>query len=144
MTMKHMAANVAFDDVIAWSTTTGSSVPVEIPYGCIVPKEIDNLLAPGRHLSADPDAIGPLQLIPQCVQTGQAAGVAAAVAIKDGTTTANVDIKKVQYILSHEQDVPLPRQDNTNQAMVAEMEACNYGRDTQRNKDIRAKAGLDW
>jgi len=139
MTMKHMAANVAFDDVIAWSTTTGSAVPVEIPYGCIVPKEIDNLLAPGRHLSADPDAIGPLQLIPQCVQTGQAAGVAAAVAVKEGSTTANVDIKKVQYILSHEQDVPLPRQDNTNQAMVAEMEACNYGRDTERARRILEK-----
>ena len=96
-------------------------------------------MAPGRHLSADPDAIGPLQLIPQCVQTGQAAGVAAAVAIKDGTGTADVDIRKVHYILSHEQDVPLPRQDNTNQAMVAEMEACNYGRDTQRAKMILAK-----
>ena len=136
MTMKDLAANRAFDDVIAWSTTTGSSVPVEIPYGCIVPKGVDNLLAPGRHLSADPLAIGPLQLIPQCCQTGQAAGVAAAVAVKDGSTTATVDIKKVQYILSHEQDVPLPRQDNTNQEMVAEMEACNYGRDDPRAKKI--------
>ncbi len=144
MTMKHMAGNVAFDDVIAWSTTTGSSVPVEIPYGCIVPKNIDNLLAPGRHLSADPDAIGPLQLIPQCVQTGQAAGVAAAVAIQDGTTTANVDIRKVQYILSHDQDVPLPRQDNTNAEMVAELEACNYGRDSERAKRILAAPDKTW
>ena len=138
MTMKDLAANRPFEDVIAWSTTTGSSVPVEIPYGCIVPKGVENLLAPGRHLSADPEAIGPLQLIPQCCQTGQAAGVAAAVAVKDGTTTAAVDIKKVQYILSHEQDVPLPRQDNTNMEMVAEMEACNYGRDTERAKRILA------
>ena len=144
MTMKHLAGNVQWDDVIAWSTTTGSSCPVEIPYGCIVPKGVDNLLAPGRHLSADPDAIGPLQLIPQCVQTGQAAGVAAAVAIKDGTTTANVDIRKVQYILSHEQDVPLPRQDNTNAEMVAELEACNYGRDSERAKRILAAPDKKW
>ena len=136
MTMADLALNKQWDDVIAWSCTTGSAVPVEIPYGCIVPKGVDNLLAPGRHLSADPLAIGPLQLIPQCCQTGQAAGVAAAVAVKDGTTTATVDIKKVQYILSHEQDVPLPRQDNTNQEMVADLEACNYGRDDPRAKKI--------
>ena len=136
MTMKDLASNRQFDDVIAWSTTTGNSMPIEIPYGCIVPKGVDNLLAPGRHLSADPMAIGPLQLIPQCCQTGQAAGVAAAVAVKDGTTTATVDIKKVQYILSHDQDVPLPRQDNTNPEMVADLEACNYGRDDPRAKRI--------
>ena len=136
MTMKDLAANREFDDVIAWSTTAGFGAPIEIPYGCIVPKGVDNLLAPGRHLSADPQAIGPLQLIPQCCQTGQAAGVAAAVAIKDGSTTATVDIKKVQYILSHEQDVPLPRQDNTNKEMVAELEAINYGRDSERARKI--------
>ena len=136
MTMKDLAANKEFDDVIAWSTTAGFGAPIEIPYGCIVPKGVDNLLAPGRHLSADPQAIGPLQLIPQCCQTGQAAGVAAAVAIKDGSTTATVDIKKVQYILSHEQDVPLPRQDNTNKEMVEELEAINYGRDSERARKI--------
>ena len=51
---------------------------------------------PGRHLSADGIAIDWLDLIPQCVGTGQAAGVAAAVAVADGTTAHDVDIKKVQ------------------------------------------------
>ncbi|MBR3643870.1 MAG: FAD-dependent oxidoreductase, partial [Parasporobacterium sp.] len=77
---------------------------------------------------ADQLAIGAVQLIPQCVQTGQATGVAAAVAIKDGSTAHTVDIKKVQYILSHEQNVPLPRQDNTDPQLVADLEAINYGR----------------
>jgi len=36
---------------------TGSSVPVEILYGCIVPKDFDNLLCASRHLSA-PDRTG--------------------------------------------------------------------------------------
>ena len=40
--------------------------------------------------------------------TGQAAGVAAAVAVADGTTVHNVNIRKVQDILV-DQDVPLPR-----------------------------------
>ena len=45
----------------------------------------------------------------------------------------------MQYILSHDKDVPLPRQDNTNQDMVRDMEACNYGRDSERAKRILAK-----
>ena len=132
ITMDDLRKNPAYDDVIAWSVGGGvGGAPIEIPYRCILSKATENLLAPGRHLSADERAIGPLQLIPQCVQTGQAAGVAAAIAVKDGTTAKNVDIKKVQYILSHEQDVPLPRQDNTDPALVAALEACNYGRDAK-------------
>lgn len=82
--------------------------PVEIPYGAILPKHVENLLAPGRHLSTDDIAIDWLCLIPQCVGTGQAAGVAAAVAVADGATTHTADIKKVQDILV-DQNVPLPR-----------------------------------
>ncbi|MBE6966947.1 MAG: FAD-dependent oxidoreductase [Ruminococcaceae bacterium] len=132
ITMADINANPAYDDVIAWSTTHScGGAPLEIPFRCIVSKATENLMAPGRHLSADERAIGPLQLIPQCVQTGQAAGVAAAVAIKDGTTVKTVDIKKVQYILSHEQDVPLPRQDNTDPELVAALEAFDYGRNAK-------------
>ena len=144
MTPLDFACNTAFDDVIAWSQTGGSEAPIEIPYSCLVPKTVDNLICPGRHLSADPIAISALQLIPQCVQTGQAAGVAAAVACADGTTAKTVDIKKVQKILCEEQDVPLPRQANTDKSLVEELESINYGRDSARAKKIREKAGLDW
>ncbi|MFA6890696.1 MAG: FAD-dependent oxidoreductase [Sphaerochaetaceae bacterium] len=100
-----------FDDVIAWHSTIcqiNDCGPVEIPYRAILPRRIDNLLAPGRHLSADNVAIDWLNLIPQCVGTGQAAGVAAAVAAAEGVSVRAVDIKKVQDILV-DQDVPLPR-----------------------------------
>ena len=129
-----------WDDVIAWHptvSTVNGGVPIEIPYSCMVPADVDNLLAPGRHLSADALTIDWLSLIPQCVGTGQAAGVAAAVAVKDGSTTAKVDIKKVQYILSHEQNVPLPRQDNTDPRMYEILEAVNYGMDTPAAKAVR-------
>ena len=144
MTTLDFATYSNFDDVIAWSQTGGSNVPIEIPYSCILPKKIDNLICPGRHLSADAGAIGALQLIPQCAATGQAAGVAAAVAALDNKTAKTVDIKKVQKILCEEQDVPLPRQANTDKSLVEELEACNYGRDTERAKKIRAAAGLNW
>ena len=99
------------DDVIAWHSTicqVNDCGPVEIPYRAILPQGVENLLCPGRHLSADGVAIDWLNLIPQCVGTGQAAGVAAAVAVADGSTAQEVDIRKVQDILVG-QDVPLPR-----------------------------------
>ena len=128
MTKKNFVENPQYDDVIAWSSTGYCDAPIEIPYGALLPKKVENLLAAGRHISADQLAIGAVQLIPQCCQTGQACGVAAAVAVKDGSTAHTVDIKKVQYILSHEQNVPLPRQDNTDPQLVADLEACDYGR----------------
>ena len=100
-----------FDDVIAWHLTfcqINDCGLVEISYRSILPQKIDNLLCPGRHFSADAVTIDWLNLIPQCVGTGQAAGVAAAVAIADDTGTHDVNIKAVQDILV-DQDVPLPR-----------------------------------
>ena len=141
------ATGAKFDDVIVWHSVVGmvnGGAPIEIPYGVILPKKIENLLCPGRHCSATADAISGITLIPQCIGTGQAAGVAAAVCVKDGTTTHNVDIKKVQYILSHEQDVPLPRQDNTDPELVRELEEYKYGTYTEAAKKIREAAGLDW
>ncbi len=111
MTANDFAFASKFDDVIAWHSTISQindCGPVEIPYRAILPRNVENLLCPGRHLSADAVAIDWLNLIPQCVGTGQAAGVAAAVAAQQGTTVHNVDIRRVQDILV-DQDVPLPR-----------------------------------
>ncbi|NLX92832.1 MAG: FAD-dependent oxidoreductase, partial [Clostridiales bacterium] len=109
MTKLDFACASKFDDVIAWHSCIGHSndgVPIEIPYRAMLPKKIENLLCPGRHLSADEKAIDGLNLIPQCVGTGQAAGVAAAVCALENTNTHNVNIRRVQDILCHEQDVP--------------------------------------
>ena len=105
-----------FDDTIAWHCTVetlNDNAPIEIPYRAILPQKVVNILAPGRHISADEIAIDNVNLIPQCVGTGQAAGVAAAVAVAEGSTTRTVNIKKVQDILAGEQNVPLPRNEHT-------------------------------
>ena len=105
---------------------------------------MENLLCPGRHFSVDAETVSGVTLIPQCIGLGQGAGVAAAVCVKDGTTTHNVDIKKVQRILCMEQDVPLPRQENTDRELVRALEECKYGTGTEAAKKIREAAGLDW
>ena len=118
MTAKDWALGIEHDDVIAWHSTIcrlNDCGPVEIPYRAILPQKVDNLLAPGRHVSADGLAIDWINLIPQCVGTGQAAGVAAAVAVADGVGTHAVDIRKVQNILI-DQNVPLPRNDRVDPA----------------------------
>ena len=135
-----------FDDVIAWHSLVGmmnDGAPVELPYRMLLPKKIENLLCPGRHMSADDVTINAVSLIPQCIGAGQAAGVAAAVCVKDGVTTHNVNINHVQKILCTEQDVPLPRQENTDPELVRALEEYKYGTMASNAKKIRAEAGLD-
>lgn len=131
-----------FDDVIAWHSTIcriNDCAPVEIPYRAILPQDIENILCPGRHISADDVAIDWLTLIPQCVGTGQAAGVAAAVAVLDNTTVRDVDIKKVQDILI-DQDVPLPRNPKTDASYTLCCEEHAYGLYTDLAKKAKAEA----
>ncbi|MBC8334141.1 MAG: FAD-dependent oxidoreductase [Anaerolineales bacterium] len=71
----------------------------QVPYGVIVPQNIDNLLVAGRCTSGDQISHGAMRNMMACVVTGQGAGVAAALSLKDGVTTAAVDISRVQSAL---------------------------------------------
>ncbi len=129
------------DDCIAWHCTVESlndNAPIEIPYRAILPQKVENLLAPGRHISADRVAIDNVNLIPQCVGTGQAAGVAAAVAVADGTSTHTVNVAKIQDILAAEQDVPLPRNIHTDKSYTECLVEHEYGLYTEAAKKARA------
>ena len=63
------------------------------------PDKLDNLLAAGRCISAEMRMADLVRLIPNCFVTGHAAGVAAAVAAKDGCQPRDVEVPKVQKIL---------------------------------------------
>ncbi|MCE5258639.1 MAG: FAD-dependent oxidoreductase, partial [Chloroflexi bacterium] len=52
----------------------------KVPYGCLVPAELNGLLVSGRCISADDYAQQAVRLIPPAMMTGQAAGAAAALA----------------------------------------------------------------
>jgi hypothetical protein len=80
-----------------------------VPYRALVPCKVKNMLAAGRCISTDVIANDVLAPIQYCFATGQAAGTAAALAVKDKVNTAQVDIKKLQKRLI-EQNVPLPEQ----------------------------------
>jgi FAD-dependent pyridine nucleotide-disulfide oxidoreductase len=82
---------------ILWLPTTGRYY--QIPYRALVPKEIKNLLVAGRAISGDIDAHASFRNMSCCVVTGQGAGTAAAVSVKEGVPAAEVNIKKVQEAL---------------------------------------------
>ena len=54
----------------------------EIPYGCIVPPEVSNLLIAGRGISVDHALHSSMRVMPPVCSIGQAAGMAAAMAIE--------------------------------------------------------------
>jgi len=55
--------------------------PYHIPFRCLVPKGSKNVLAAGRCLSADQLALSSARVMTTCAMMGQAAGIAAAMAV---------------------------------------------------------------
>ena len=80
---------------------------VNLPYRCFLPKRVEGLLVVGLGMSAHRDAMPILRMQPDVQNQGYAAGVAAAMSIKDQVTVRKVNIKKLQQHLI-EKDV-LPR-----------------------------------
>jgi hypothetical protein len=90
----------ALPDEIGVTPAVSPKFPnISIPYGALVPEQLDGLLACGRHISCDRNSHGFMREIPQCWITGQAAGVAAALAVQAGVQVRDVDIARLQQAL---------------------------------------------
>lgn len=72
--------------------------PYGIPYRCITPCDIDNLYVVGRPISADHVAHSSSRINATCMALGQAAGTAAAMAIKAGSIR-KVDVAELRRML---------------------------------------------
>lgn len=68
----------------------------DIPYRCLVPLEVDNLLVGGRPISTTHEAHSSTRIMPICMATGQAAGTAAAQAAAAGRTPREINISALQ------------------------------------------------
>ena len=66
------------------------------PYRSLLPKGIDNLIVAGRHYSVDSDAQKLSREIPPCMSQGEAAGVAATLALEGDIALRQVDHKDIQ------------------------------------------------
>ena len=72
-----------------------------IPYRCLLPCEVRNLLVPGRALSATHLAAGSLRVMPICMTTGEAAGRAAALACHHGNDAHRIPVGDLQVSMRH-------------------------------------------
>jgi hypothetical protein len=72
----------------------------QVPYRCLVPQGARNVLVAGRCLDADEGAFGAARVMVNCNQMGQAAGVAAHVALDRGLDAAAVDPAEVRRALA--------------------------------------------
>ncbi len=89
-----------WDDEIGVSTSLSPKFPnISVPYGALVPVGLDGVLAAGRHIACDASSHSLLREVPQCWLTGQAAGVAAALAVDTGLKPRDVDPRLIQRTL---------------------------------------------
>ena len=74
----------------------------QIPLGCLVSRNVENLFAAGRCISGDDTAHASFRNIGCCVVSGQGAGAAAAICAKQDKTARQICVKDVQQELERQ------------------------------------------
>jgi len=86
-----------FDDSIGCVTDWRKSGPVyEIPYRCLISKELDNVITAGRTIASKGGAWEVTRVIPPAALTGEAAGVASALVSETSCAFADVPLQELQ------------------------------------------------
>lgn len=85
-----------------WGIDKNLPIPTfyQLPFRAIVPEKIENLIAAGRMMHADTPSFGALRVMINLNQMGEAAGVAAALAVQQGKTVQQLDGIEVARTLS--------------------------------------------
>ena len=118
LTLDDILERIEFDDVVAKGYGVidihepgGRGLRFEaieeyqIPYRCLVPRNIERLLVAGRCVSCDHEALGTLRTIPTCMYTGQAAGAAAALSARLNTMPGDLNVSELQKTLVEQRAV---------------------------------------
>jgi hypothetical protein len=71
----------------------------DIPYRCLVPKEVENLLVAGRAISGTHRAHASYRVMNICMPMGQAAGIAAALCVQSNVSPRHLEVAMVQQRL---------------------------------------------
>jgi len=103
LTLKDARDGRKFPDVVAVGGGGGvMQSEWQIPYGALLPRQVDGLLAAGRCISVDARLLDDTRLIAPCLMTGHAAGAAAALAAQTGCRPRDVDIPGLQKLLKEQ------------------------------------------
>ena len=73
-----------------------------IPYGCLLPRGVENLFVAGRCISSDLEAHGSLRIQQTCIATGQAAGTAAALSVQANVPPRKLDVSRLVHQLEED------------------------------------------
>ena len=114
LTVEDLVTGVDFDDGIALSGY-GWDLPnpkkpshqpflgvkrksniTQIPYGCLLPKGISNVITVGRCISVEREVLGPIRVMGPCIAMGEAAGIATALAFQEKCSYKKVDIHNLR------------------------------------------------
>jgi FAD-dependent oxidoreductase family protein len=71
----------------------------DIPYRCLIPKALDNLLVAGRCISSEQQPYESHRAMVNIIAIGQAAGVAAALCAAGGARPRDLDVRQLQRAL---------------------------------------------
>ena len=72
----------------------------EIPYRSLLPLGVDNLIAVGRCIGAEREALGAIRVMAPCIAMGEAAGVAASLALRERLPYRDVNISALRERLT--------------------------------------------
>lgn len=107
LTEDDAAKGKTFDDVVAWRSGyldlmgykfTEMKIH-DVPYRAIVPEKVDGLLTAGRCISATHVAMAAGKSMGNCMATGHAAGLSAAIAVRQGVTPREVKVAEIHDAL---------------------------------------------
>ncbi len=90
------------DEAALWIWALGNfsrRIGCEIPYRCMIPRNVDNLLLACRALSMTFDAHVGLRMQKDIQRIGEVAGIAAAMAAKSGVSPRDIDVRELQAVL---------------------------------------------
>jgi hypothetical protein len=102
LTKQDLDSRKTFNDTVGvFPKGAGPGAPEnqQLPYRCLVPAKVDGLLVAGRCFSSDPAANNLFNVILHCVVMGQAAGTAAALAVKKKVKPRKVEYKDLRQRL---------------------------------------------
>jgi len=98
----HAKAKSAFNDLkkfAEWEKTNfhyGKGESHGIPYRCLTPKGLVNVLVAGRSISTDQPVQGSARVMPCCLAMGEAAGAAAAMAARDSGDVRAISVARLR------------------------------------------------
>jgi hypothetical protein len=98
-----IAAGGYFVDIHSATDAHGTWIRTDkgygIPYRTMLPRQVDSLLVTGRCISGSKEASASYRVMATCMALGQAAGTAAALAVRDGCAPRELDVELLRMTL---------------------------------------------